>query len=346
MNQSLEFTQLIAKLLEKAGYSTQILSLEGCQRGGNNRTFRLVTPEGVFAVKKYFRQAGDARDRLASEFSFLTYAQHAARDMVPVPYARDAEEGIALYEFINGTPLKPGDITDKEITQAIHFFQALNAEENRSNAASLPLASEACFSLQEHLDLIQTRIHSLQQIDSVVPQDLEAIELISRLSDAWQTMMNAITQGASRSGMNLSSTLIDAHRCISPSDFGFHNALKISDGSLRFLDFEYAGWDDPAKMTGDFFSQLAIPVPKIYFDRFVQEVMQPFLQADELINRAQLLRSVYQVKWCCIALNVFIPVNLARRRFANPDLNVVNLKQTQLQKAQLLLHNLEISHYG
>src|SRR5258708_29751946 len=41
--------------------------------------------------------------------------------------------------------------------------------------------------------------------------------------------------------------------------FGFHNALLRPSQELCFLDFEYAGHDDPAKMVGDFFSQPAIP---------------------------------------------------------------------------------------
>jgi thiamine kinase-like enzyme len=42
-------------------------------------------------------------------------------------------------------------------------------------------------------------------------------------------------------------------RRLSPSDFGFHNIIVISDWMLKFIHFEYAGWDDPAKMVCDFF---------------------------------------------------------------------------------------------
>ena len=42
-----------------------------------------------------------------------------------------------------------------------------------------------------------------------------------------------------------------AHRALSPSDFGLHNALRTKDGQLRFIDFEYFGWDDPVKLVSD-----------------------------------------------------------------------------------------------
>jgi hypothetical protein len=42
---------------------------------------------------------------------------------------------------------------------------------------------------------------------------------------------------------------------------------------------------------------------------------------------------VYAAKWCCIVLNVFLPVHFARRRFADPGLDADALKRAQLNKA-------------
>ena len=57
-------------------------------------------------------------------------------------------------------------------------------------------------------------------------------------------------------------------RCLSPSDFGFHNSILDDNGRYYFLDFEYSGWDDPAKMVSDFFLQPAVSVSFEYFDDF------------------------------------------------------------------------------
>ena len=54
-------------------------------------------------------------------------------------------------------------------------------------------------------------------------------------------------------------TLLPEHRCISPSDFGFHNAIKTLDG-VKFIDFEFAGWDDPCKALIDFMLQPKVPI--------------------------------------------------------------------------------------
>lgn len=342
MSQSKELKQQIIALFDKAELSANILSIHNCVNGGNNRTYKIETNDGLFAVKKYFRQSADKRDRLASEFSFLSYAKKVASEMVPRPYSQDEEAGMALYEFIDGTPLKASDITEKEITQAIQFFCALNQSQTKAQAVHLPRASEACFTIQDHLNLVGARIQSLQEIISDTLEDKAAQQLVRHLSAYWQLLLSELKQVAIDDSIDLTWALNDSQRAISPSDFGFHNALKVADGTIRFLDFEYAGWDDPAKMVGDFFSQLAVPISADHFDGFVQQVMTPFAQPDYLVRRAQLLRTVYQVKWCCIALNIFIPVNLARRRFANPELNVVDLKRTQLAKAESLLQKIGI----
>ena len=84
--QSLNFNQHLPKLLAQAKLNTHIYSIEECAKGGNNRTYKLSTPDGYFAVKKYFRRQDDKRDRLATEFAFLSYAKMAAPNAVPMPY--------------------------------------------------------------------------------------------------------------------------------------------------------------------------------------------------------------------------------------------------------------------
>jgi hypothetical protein len=249
----------IAVLLNKASFSTSILHIEQCQNGKNNRTYRVATKEGVFAVKKYFQQSGDKRDRLASEFAFLTYAKKVVPNRVPTPFSCDAENGLALYEFIDGVSFEKDALSRQDVTQAIDFFCALNEPSARMSAEALPMASEACFTIQAHIDLIGARIHELQNIAPEINQDQIAQVYIQALKSSWSVHIEKIKN---RSDLNVALDL--SQRCLSPSDFGFHNALRRQDGTICFLDFEYAGWDDPAKMSGDFFAQLAIPVPQNY----------------------------------------------------------------------------------
>ena len=50
-------------------------------------------------------------------------------------------------------------------------------------------------------------------------------------------------------GREVVTAVLDiADRCVSPSDFGFHNAIVRGSGEICFIDFEYAGWDDSAQV--------------------------------------------------------------------------------------------------
>ena len=123
---------------------------------------------------------------------------------------------------------------------------------------------------------------------------------------------------------------------VSPSDFGFHNALKTPDGRTRFFDFEYAGWDDPARMLCDFFCQPAVPAPLDYLVRFAASVSADSEEPDAMLARIRLLFPVYRIKWCCILLNDFLRVGDRRRRFALSD-DAQERKASQLAKARLAL---------
>lgn len=333
---------LITALLGRAEINAKVQTITPCALGGNNRIYRVETTAGTFAAKQYFRHEGDTRDRLASEYAFLTYAKIAVPESVPRPYACDPESGLALYEFVEGRPFRSGGVGAQHVDAAIRFFQALNALPLRASA-QLPVASEACFSIAEHLALIDTRIGRLLEVIPASDIDSEALGFFRRLNKVWRQLAENIRSAAQQAELSFDTTLPAQQRCISPSDFGFHNAVAEADGRIRFLDFEYAGWDDPAKTAGDFFAQLAVPVPPEYFDHFVTASMSVFPEPEMLIRRASLLRPVYQTKWCCIALNVFIQVHFSRRKFANPDLDEAALKKAQLSKAEKIFQSIQDS---
>ena len=122
-------------------------------------------------------------------------------------------------------------------------------------------------------------------------------------------------------------------RCVSPSDFGFHNALLGTDGTLKFIDFEYAGWDDPAKTICDFFCQPELPVPKSCQALFHDEIADLMEPPGRFRLRVELLLPVYRLKWCCIMLNDFLPAGNDRRRFAGTIADAEQ-KWRQLEKAR------------
>jgi hypothetical protein len=325
----------IAELAAAAGLPATDLRIDACAGGGNNRVFIVHAGRERFVAKWYFRHASDTRDRLAAEYAFLQYAVACGVRSVPRPLRCDAARGLALYEFVDGLRIDAQAVDQRHVDAAADFFLAINAPQARAAAASLPLASEACFSIDEQLELVAARIARLDGIDGTAAVDADARAFVAGLRQAWDDIRARISKAVSTGQAGAAAGPLDAaHRCVSPSDFGFHNALQRPDGSLCFLDFEYAGRDDPAKMAGDFFAHPAVPVPAAFKDRFIARTMAFAPDAAALAARTRLLEPVFRIKWCCIMLNEFLPDAARRRRFADPGADSEARRRMQLDKAR------------
>jgi len=305
--------------------------------GANNRVFRVEAAAGVALLKSYFRHPDDPRDRLGAEWAFASFAWDAGVRSLPRPLACDAAAGLAMFEFVAGRSLHGTTVGDTEVDAAIDFFRSLNAARGNPAAAALPVASEACFSIDDHLVTVDRRVARLRAVPAGSAVDHAAAGFVeAELAPAWEQVKAAARQAAADLGVKTDRRLGAADRCLSPSDFGFHNAIRAADGRLRFIDFEYAGWDDPAKLACDFFCQPAVPAPAAAFDRFAAAVAELFAEPAAHRGRAGLLLPVYRVKWCCILLNEFLPVGGRRRAFsaaADQDAR----KAAQLAKARAAL---------
>jgi hypothetical protein len=282
--------------------------------GRNNQVYRLVHEDGAATVLKvYFRHGDDPRDRLGHEWAFVRHAWDAGLRSVAEPLAMDRESGMAMYAALPGVPCELKDVNGDTVAQAASFVRALNRD--RGAIASLPIASEACFSLGEHLATVDRRVLRLASLEPTEPLPVAAHDfVVTDLLPWWREIDGDVRKIARRLGIGLDDRLDDDAIVLSPSDFGFHNAL-IHDGRIAFVDFEYAGRDDPTKLIGDFFNQVERPVALRYLS-----LMLGALGASEAeTRRARLLLPVYAVKWTTILLNDFLDVGAARRQFAQND---------------------------
>lgn len=315
----------VVATLQRAGLSGDI-HLESCGVTGNNHVLLARARHDVFLVKQYFQHPDDPRDRFETERSFYAFLTNAGVRSIPKPIAWYPSERLALLEFVPGE--KPRAATLDLVREALDFLLAINRDRESAAARSLPLASEACFSVEEHLATVEQRIERLGGIAAEGSRHEEAIRFVGeRLAPAWRVLRERIERSPVQNG-----PLGHNQRCISPSDFGFHNTIRHADGRLRFFDFEYAGWDDPAKTVCDFFCQPAVPVPNEWLPSVLQRV-SPEIGGDELAARVELLLPVYRMKWCCIMLNDFLPAGNQRRAFSNPNLDDERRRKGQLEKA-------------
>lgn len=312
--------------------------------GGNNRVFQMQTGGEKFLLKNYFYSTEDKRNRLGVEFSFASFAWEHGIHTMPCPITSDPANFLGLYEFVEGRKLNPGEVNSNFVQQALIFYSDLNRNRNEPEGLNLPEASEACFSIADHISLVDQRTNRLHDIEESDFLACEAKEFTDdKLSKAWENVKEGIIEQAYELGLDLDQYLPHEDKCLSPSDFGFHNAILKDDGTLVFIDFEYAGWDDPAKMVCDFFCQPAVPVPFNFFQYVKSQVQSGLNDAEYFRQRVDLLLPAYRIKWCCIILNDFLPVDNERRKYA---FNNNDRRELQLNKAKKYLEaeNIIIRH--
>lgn len=322
---------------------TPIVQCEGVGAGRNSRVYKVIDDDGrVYLAKHYFAHRGDARDRLQVEFSGLQFLwNHGVRE-IPQPIAADWTARWALYEYVEGASVPPEIVTSQEIGMAVEFLSALKALRDQPDSRHCPVASEACFSIQAIFGQLQERIKRFPHDDGG-PAHLTALHAFVReqFLPAGQTIRAWCDANAEPCGIALTRELRDEDRTLSPSDFGFHNAIRRPDGRLVFVDFEYFGWDDPAKMIVDMLLHPAMTLSDALKREFVARLLPRFDDPEALARRVRMVYPLWGLKWCLILLNEFVPLDRLRRGFAKPAAaQRQDVYRRQLAKAQQLLQRI------
>ncbi len=306
---------------------TRIKPLSG---GANNRVYKLeFEDQPSLVLKEYFQDTLDQRPRMLSEFLFLQYAWKSGLRIIPEPFFLSQPHNAALYSYVDGLPITPDRVDEGLVEQVIHFFLRLN--ENKQEALNLSDASEACFSLREFFEVTEKRILRLQSASELHTEcDLK----LFIQHELWPRWLEYKNRYKSKLDEESGKILSMSNRCVSPSDFGFHNAL-IQGSQLIFIDFEYAGWDDPCKTLCDLFCQPKIPFPKTAFPDVLNAFAKFTEDPESFFKRVELVYPVIQMKWCCIMLNGFTKIGRNRRTFSHSE-EIYYLEKQLLLARELL----------
>lgn len=314
------------------GEPVQSERLASC--GRNSRIYRLTTEDGrILAGKTYFSNPGDTRNRHLAETVGLTLASARGLD-VPGVLAGSEASGALVLEFVDGAPVGEADTSD--IEAAASFLSTLWVMSGDVEVDSVPLASEACFCGKDVHDNLLVRLGRLQDADGPEPEYEAFREYVDQFTRVLQDKVEA---GKGLANESWAVPIGQEARTLSPSDFGFHNALRRPDGTVCFLDFEYFGWDDPAKMICDFVLHPAMSLGDDLANVFVEKMMQT-MGSEELSLRLRGYYPLLTLKWCCIFLNEFVACDSKRREFAGRTPSGEVLVR-QLGKAQDYLENID-----
>jgi len=312
----------------------RVASVMPVRRGGNNRVFQLVGPESRAVLKIYPAQAEDQRDRLAYEFGALSFLVRHGVEEVARPIACDPERHCAVYEWIDGTP--PGAVGVVDVDELADFFIRLQQLRDSSGAEALPEGATPALSPARVAEQLKQRLDRLQAV--IAPETPVAQFLATSLAPAVAQAVEGLRRGCAEAALDFAGELPRQYRVLSPSDFGFHNALRRPNGRLAFLDFEYFGWDEPAKAVTDVMLHAGMSLSPALARRYRERVTDAMRHTDPLFpERLRLFFPAIRAVWCLILLNEFLPERWARRVLAGVTDDREAVEARQLEKARLML---------
>jgi hypothetical protein len=307
---------------------TDVVRLPG---GGNNRVYKVRAENDAYLLKWYGSVDADRRDRLGHEFNALRFLEREGfGEKVPRAIAADPAKKAALYEWIDGAPV--GAATRPDVEAALSIVTALYAARNAPDAAGLPEATEATLCIADIIGQIQTRRSGL---NAAAAADARLSEFLSEFDLQFTTCVDRL--GRRSRDQRRSRT----QQTLSPSDFGFHNALRRRNGSLVFVDFEYFGWDDPVKLVADFLWHPGMPLAAAVRLHFLRGATDLYGDDADFPERLAACYPLFGLRWCLIILNEFLESAWARRAFAGKTGDRAASKETQLAKARICLTSVE-----
>ena len=289
--------------------STRILQGSRLSGGRNNRVYKLDSPKGAFVLKVYFRHPGDRRNRRNAEFQFASFLWKKGFRRIPRPVASCPKHEASIFRLLPGSKLGRGGIGPMEIGALARFLVFCRKSSRRLSPSSFPSASEACFSIREFEGILKERIRHAARAGDKALRSLVLREIQPTLSACLDHA------GALAGTKRLSRTLPLARRTLSPADHGFQNCLRAGK-RVAFIDFEYAGWDDPVTVISNACLHPGIPMPQEYQAGFVRSVMRGIGARREDWLRLRLIYPLQALKWALILLNPLLSVGQARRKFA------------------------------
>jgi hypothetical protein len=311
-----------------------VLSVVPVRRGGNNRVFQLVGRESRAVLKIYPRQVEDPRDRLGHEFGALSFLARCGIATVPRALACDCELNCAAYEWIDGTP--PGPAGAAEVDELANFFVQLQQLRDCPDAGALPEGATPALSPARVAGQLERRLDRLRAVTAAGAPVAHFVT--TSLAPAVADAVEGLRRGCAEAGLDFDGVLPQRYRVLSPSDFGLHNALRRPDGTLVFLDFEYFGWDEPAKAVADVMLHAGMSLSAAMARRYRERVTAALRQTDPLFpERLRLFFPAIRAVWCLILLNEFLPERWARRVLAGVAEDRDAVEARQLEKARFML---------
>jgi len=321
---STDYYKYIAKTIS----NKEVLAATPITGRGNSQIHKVTLANGAqMMLKAYPDRTVDQRNRLNTEFRAFQFLTQNGVENTPKAIEKDILLNIGLYEWVDGEQVESPN--SNHILESVDFIRQLKKLGKRPEAQKLPLASEACLSKDILFQQINNRYTQLQKIALKFPELNQF--LVNQFSPLWRDLKKWSSDSWPKD--TISQELIKKYQVLSPSDFGFHNAILKKNGTLTFIDFEYFGWDDPVKLIADFLWHPGMEIAEKDKKIWTDNLLILFKEDPAIKKRLEAAWPIYGLRWCLIILNEFRKDRWQNRVHARKELERADSLKTQLDKA-------------
>lgn len=305
--------------------------------GKNSRVYFVDHKLETFVIKFY---VNDQRKRMKRECMAFSFFMANKFLNVPALLGADFTNGCSLFQHIKGKNVDENEITYSDIDDLIGFIKQIKMAEKKSNENMN--AADACISPIKIIKIIDNRMGKFKR-DSFDGLSGKLFSFINNsLKPYWKIVNANIIEIAQQNKIPLNFELEKRNQILSPSDFGFHNAIRAENGTIFFIDFEYFGWDDPVKLIVDFIIHPGMDINFDFKRYFFQKMLKLFSNDKTLKVRIRMYLPALIIQWVLIILNEFVPEYYCCHEIENNfKSDFKNRQIVQLEKAKKLFKTRE-----
>ena len=296
------------------------MKTEIIKSGKNNLVKKIYYDEKIYVHKKYSKAKGNGikYSRYWSETSFLNLLRKKKIKNLPSIISTNSYTQENVFNYINGRKINKS--TKKDILQCVSFIKKINQDTLKNKNINYKKATEACISIADHIKTADRRISMLSKYSKNYGVYKKANFFVNNIL---KKKLNAVKKDIfkSFSKKEIKKKLNKKNLILSPSDFGFHNIIK-KNKKLYFIDFEYAGMDDPVKLISDFICQPDCKLSKSQSFYFYKNIIKILPNKENVSKRLKAVINVHRIKWCCVILSEILNEKyFERRKFAKSNIN-------------------------
>lgn len=259
--------------------------------GANNALYRIEDGERIYALKMCIR---DERHRASREFNVMRLLQSAHFDLAPRVIALDESGAIlptpaVLYEWLPGETLRP-PLSHTDIVALVESIQRMHeCRYIRFPNEDITDAWFHWFQSGPYLEVMTGYLDLYGPwLDRVSAHSHEMYGRLSALLSECQAFCSNNKVDLSRQSLTL---------CLCHVDMNLSNAILGVDGKVRWVDWEYAGWGDPAMEVADLRWHASLEALSVEQLNWLRKSYRPPERDDGFWRRVNTWDRILSVHW-------------------------------------------------